>query len=70
VYDNCPNVNPATAGPDYDFAQGPVWLGGGLVGAGQKRQDQGPQRQPFRGRGERTGTFQFPGPAKMLAFGL
>jgi polyvinyl alcohol dehydrogenase (cytochrome) len=36
VYDNCPNANPATAGPDYDFAQGPMWLGGGLVGAGQK----------------------------------
>ena len=36
VYDNCPNANPATAGPDYDFAQGPMWIGGGLVGAGQK----------------------------------
>ncbi|RZT97686.1 PQQ-binding-like beta-propeller repeat protein [Rivibacter subsaxonicus] len=36
VYGNCPNGNPATAGPDYDFAQGPIWLGGGLVGAGQK----------------------------------
>jgi polyvinyl alcohol dehydrogenase (cytochrome) len=36
VYDNCPNADPATAGPDYDFAQGPMWLGGGLVGAGQK----------------------------------
>jgi polyvinyl alcohol dehydrogenase (cytochrome) len=36
VYGNCPNANPATAGPDYDFAQGPMWLGGGLVGAGQK----------------------------------
>jgi polyvinyl alcohol dehydrogenase (cytochrome) len=36
TYDNCPNANPATAGPDYDFAQGPIWLGGGLVGAGQK----------------------------------
>ena len=30
--DNCPNP----AGPDWDFAQGPLWLGGGLVGAGQK----------------------------------
>ena len=36
VYGNCPNSNPATAGPDYDFAQGPMLLGGGLVGAGQK----------------------------------
>lgn len=36
AYDNCPNANPATAGPDFDFAQGPMWLGGGLVGAGQK----------------------------------
>lgn len=36
VYGNCPNANPATAGPDHDFAQGPMWLGGGLVGAGQK----------------------------------
>ncbi|MBI3156504.1 MAG: PQQ-binding-like beta-propeller repeat protein [Burkholderiales bacterium] len=36
VYDNCPNGSPATAGPDYDFSQGPMWLGGGLVGAGQK----------------------------------
>ncbi|MFO1329154.1 MAG: PQQ-binding-like beta-propeller repeat protein [Rubrivivax sp.] len=36
TYDNCPNANPSTAGPDYDFAQGPMWLGGGLVGAGQK----------------------------------
>ncbi len=36
VYGNCPNANPATAGPDWDFAQGPVLLGGGLVGAGQK----------------------------------
>jgi polyvinyl alcohol dehydrogenase (cytochrome) len=36
VYGNCPNGDPATAGPDYDFAQGPMWLGGGLVGAGQK----------------------------------
>lgn len=30
--DNCPNPK----GPDWDFAQGPMWLGGGLVGAGQK----------------------------------
>ena len=30
--DNCPNPQ----GVDWDFAQGPVWLGGGLVGAGQK----------------------------------
>lgn len=30
--DNCPNPK----GPDWDFAQGPIWLGGGLVGAGQK----------------------------------
>ena len=36
VYGNCPNANPTTAGPDYDFAQGPMWLGGGLIGAGQK----------------------------------
>jgi len=36
VYGNCPNANPATAGPDYDFAQGPMLLQGGLVGAGQK----------------------------------
>jgi polyvinyl alcohol dehydrogenase (cytochrome) len=36
VYGNCPNASPATAGPDYDFAQGPMLLGGGLVGAGQK----------------------------------
>jgi len=31
VYDNCPNANPDTAGPDYDFAQGPMLLDGGLV---------------------------------------
>lgn len=30
--DNCPHP----AGPDWDFAQGPMLLGGGLVGAGQK----------------------------------
>ena len=36
VYDNCPNANPATAGPDYDFAQGPMLLDDDLVGAGQK----------------------------------
>jgi polyvinyl alcohol dehydrogenase (cytochrome) len=36
VYGNCPNANPATAGPDYDFAQGPMLLGDDLVGAGQK----------------------------------
>ena len=36
VYDNCPNANPDTAGPDYDFAQGPMLLDGGLVGAGEK----------------------------------
>jgi len=36
VYGNCPNDNPAAAGPDYDFAQGPMLLAGGLVGAGQK----------------------------------
>lgn len=36
VYGNCPNQNPNTAGPDYDFAQGPMLLGDGLVGAGQK----------------------------------
>lgn len=30
--DNCPNPK----GPDWDFAQGPLLLGGGLVGAGQK----------------------------------
>jgi polyvinyl alcohol dehydrogenase (cytochrome) len=36
VYGNCPNATPQTAGPDYDFAQGPMLLGGGLVGAGQK----------------------------------
>jgi len=30
--DNCPNPK----GPDWDFSQGPIWLGGGLVGAGQK----------------------------------
>lgn len=44
VYGNCPNGNPATAGPDYDFSQGPMLFGGNdggnqggnLVGAGQK----------------------------------
>jgi polyvinyl alcohol dehydrogenase (cytochrome) len=36
VYGNCPNANPTTAGPDYDFAQGPMLLGDDLVGAGQK----------------------------------
>jgi polyvinyl alcohol dehydrogenase (cytochrome) len=36
VYGNCPNASPVTAGPDYDFAQGPMLLDGGLVGAGQK----------------------------------
>jgi len=36
VYANCPNGNPATAGPDYDFAQGPMLLDDDLVGAGQK----------------------------------
>jgi polyvinyl alcohol dehydrogenase (cytochrome) len=36
AYDNCPNGNPTTAGPDYDFAQGPMLLDGDLVGAGQK----------------------------------
>ncbi|MEJ8852753.1 PQQ-binding-like beta-propeller repeat protein [Variovorax rhizosphaerae] len=41
VYDNCPNGNPATAGPDYDFAQGPMLFNenadpDALVGAGQK----------------------------------
>ncbi len=40
VYGNCPNGNPGTAGPDYDFAQGPLLFNGddedSLVGAGQK----------------------------------
>ena len=50
VYGNCPNRNPATAGPDHDFSQGPMLFGtnhtnrgssgdsqgGNLVGAGQK----------------------------------
>lgn len=43
VYGNCPNANPATAGPDWDFAQGPMLFADtgsdadvGLVGAGQK----------------------------------
>ena len=44
VYGNCPNGNPAGAGPDYDFSQGPMLFGGNggdneggnLVGAGQK----------------------------------
>ena len=44
VYGNCPNGNPGTAGPDYDFSQGPMLFGGNdgdnqggdLVGAGQK----------------------------------
>lgn len=44
VYGNCPNGTPGTAGPDYDFAQGPLLFGGNdgdnqggnLVGAGQK----------------------------------
>jgi polyvinyl alcohol dehydrogenase (cytochrome) len=36
VYGNCPNANPATAGPDADFAQGPMLLGDDLVGGGQK----------------------------------
>lgn len=41
VYWNCPNANPATAGPDYDFAQGPMLFNDKdddelLVGAGQK----------------------------------
>ena len=38
IYGNCPNPdgNPAKYGPDYDFAQGPMLVGGGLVGAGQK----------------------------------
>jgi len=42
VYDNCPNGDPSTAGPDWDFAQGPLLFGetsnGGskFVGAGQK----------------------------------
>jgi polyvinyl alcohol dehydrogenase (cytochrome) len=36
AFGNCPNGMPATAGPDYDFAQGPMLLGKDLVGAGQK----------------------------------
>ncbi len=40
VYGNCPNANPGTAGPDYNFAQGPLLFDGdeegSLVGAGQK----------------------------------
>jgi polyvinyl alcohol dehydrogenase (cytochrome) len=36
TYGNCPNAMPATAGPDWDFAQGPMLLGKNLVGAGQK----------------------------------
>jgi polyvinyl alcohol dehydrogenase (cytochrome) len=43
VFANCPNGNPATAGPDWDFAQGPMLFADtgndadtGLVGAGQK----------------------------------
>jgi polyvinyl alcohol dehydrogenase (cytochrome) len=44
VYGNCPNGDPATAGPDWDFPQGPMLFGGNggtnqggnLVGAGQK----------------------------------
>ncbi len=43
VFGNCPNGNPATAGPDYDFAQGPILFSANgndkdtsLVGAGQK----------------------------------
>lgn len=40
VYANCPNGNPASAGPDHDFAQGPMLFSGPgnalLVGAGQK----------------------------------
>ena len=36
AFGNCPNGNPQTAGPDYDFAQGPMLFGNGLVGAGQK----------------------------------
>lgn len=27
VYANCPNANPGTAGPDHDFAQGPMLFG-------------------------------------------
>lgn len=41
VYGNCPNGNPGTAGPDHDFAQGPMLFNdedddNKLVGAGQK----------------------------------
>lgn len=43
VYANCPNGTPSTAGPDWDFAQGPLLFADtgndadvGLVGAGQK----------------------------------
>ncbi len=44
VYGNCPNGDPAAAGPDWDFPQGPMLFGGNgganqggnLVGAGQK----------------------------------
>jgi polyvinyl alcohol dehydrogenase (cytochrome) len=37
VTGNCPYpADPSKAGPDWDFAQGPMLLGGGLVGAGQK----------------------------------
>jgi polyvinyl alcohol dehydrogenase (cytochrome) len=43
VYDNCPNGNPTTAGPDWDFAQGPMLFADtgsnedtGMVGAGGK----------------------------------
>jgi polyvinyl alcohol dehydrogenase (cytochrome) len=41
VYGNCPNASPGTAGPDYDFAQGPMLFNdedddNKLVGAGQK----------------------------------
>lgn len=43
VFANCPNGNPGTAGPDWDFAQGPMLFSDtgndadiGLVGAGQK----------------------------------
>jgi polyvinyl alcohol dehydrogenase (cytochrome) len=44
IYANCPGGSASTAGPDYDFAQGPMLFGGNggdsqggnLVGAGQK----------------------------------
>jgi polyvinyl alcohol dehydrogenase (cytochrome) len=57
VYGNCPDADPKVAGPDYDFAQGPMLFSAKLKGADADKGDDRGRWLDLVGAGQKSGMF-------------